>query len=219
MACSPWLLSQAPPGVPELLLRGVIGADLVASGGQNGSVKKNRVMFSGTHYRQYGIPSLIEGWKLAGLSDWELHITGQGPDTAMLKQLAENVSGIHFHGMVSREELVRLMCSTRICVNPHDVSHVQGNLFAFKIIEYLAAGAHVITTPMGNVEKEIESGLTYMPDNKPETIAATLKQVIQARMWEQGASQFACDTYGPTAVAKSLDNLIKQVVGAKPATK
>lgn len=214
MACSPWLLSQAPAKVPKLLLRGVIGADIISLGGQSVPLKKNRVLFSGTHYRQYGIPSLIEGWKQAGLSDWELHITGQGPDTAMLKQLAAGVPGVHFHGMVSREELVRLMCSAKICVNPHDVSHVQGNLFAFKIIEYLAAGAHVISTPMGKVEEDLERGMTYMPDNKPETIAATLKQVVQAGRWDQSAAQFARDAYGPEAVTKSLNALVNQVAKA-----
>ena len=100
-----------------------------------------------------------------------------------------------FHGLVSRQELVRLICSAKICINPHVVSQTPGNVFAFKIIEYLAAGAHVITTPMGALEQEIEVGITYMPDNKAETIAATLKQVIQVRCYERTAAQAALQTY------------------------
>jgi glycosyltransferase involved in cell wall biosynthesis len=112
---------------------------------------------------------------------------------------------------VSRDELVRLMCSARICINPHAVSETPGNVFAFKIVEYLAAGAHVITTPMGALEQELEAGITYMPDNSPETIAATLRRVIRERRYERTALGAARQTYGPVAVSRLLDTLLTQV--------
>jgi glycosyltransferase involved in cell wall biosynthesis len=213
IACSPWLLRQVPSGIPKLLLRGVVGADIVAGSEQNRGAKKNWVLFSGTHSKQYGIELLISAWGKMELPEWELHITGEGQQTVTLRKLAESNPSIRFHGFVSRQELVRLMCAAKICINPHELSDTPGNVFAFKIIEYLAAGAHVVTTPMGILEEEIERGITYMPDNKPETITAVMKQVIIARKWEQSVQQFICDTYGPTAVAKSLDELIRQVAG------
>lgn len=211
MACSPWLLSQLPSDIPKLLLRGVVGADLEALSEQCRKEKKNWVLFSGTHCIQYGIPSLIKGWEKANLADWELHITGDGPDTSKIKKLAENSRGIFFHGLVSREQLLRLMCSAKICINPHQLSETPGNVFAFKIIEYLAAGAHVITTSMGLIEKEIEYGITYMSDNKPDTITFTLKKMITDRLWERTAAKYVINTYGPAAVAKSLELLIQRV--------
>jgi len=80
-----------------------------------------------------------------------------------------------------------------IGINPHHVSETPGNVFAFKIIEYLASGAHVITTPMGPLEKELEAGVTYMPDNSPATIAAALELVsgngtISALQWRRRSS-------------------------------
>jgi glycosyltransferase involved in cell wall biosynthesis len=218
MACSPRLLSQLPPDIPKLLLRGVVGADLVSFGERNGVVKKNWVLFSGTHSKQYGIPSLIAAWRKAELPYWELHITGDGEETAALKQLAENAPGIHFHGLVSRQELVRIMCSAKICINPHDVSQTPGNVFAFKIIEYLAAGAHVITTPMGTLEEELEAGITYMQRNDPDTIATTLKEVIGDRKWEKRAAAYACKTYGPAGVSSSLSGLISEALSMGAAT-
>jgi glycosyltransferase involved in cell wall biosynthesis len=215
IACSPWLLRQVPSGMPKLLLRGVVGADIVAGSEQNRYAKKNWVLFSGTHSKQYGIELLLSAWGKIELPEWELHITGEGEQTATLRKQAESNPSILFHGFVSRQELVSLMCAAKICINPHELSDTPGNVFAFKIIEYLAAGAHVITTPMGVVEEEIERGITYIPDNNPETITAVLKQVIIARKWEQSVQQFICDTYGPAAVAKSLDGLIMQVVEGK----
>jgi hypothetical protein len=85
-------------------------------------------------------------------------------------------------------------------------------VFAFKIIEYLAAGAHVITTRMGTLEPDLEKGITYIADNKPETIAATLKQVIRSHSYRRTAAQAALQTYGGPAVSKSLERLIRQAM-------
>src|SRR5207249_5202231 len=116
--------------------------------------------------------------------------------------------GIVFHGFLDRHDLVPLMCSARICINPHAVSQTPGNVFAFKIIEYLAAGAHVLTTRMGMLEPEIEAGITYMADNKSETIAETLEQTIQRSEYVHTVGQLVQQRYGPGAVAEALDDLL-----------
>ena len=211
MAVSPHLLSQLSSGIPTLLLRGVVGADLIKTTEGLRGEKRNVVLFSGTHIASNGVVELIDAWRKVKLQDWELHITGYGGLTDTLRQQAQNVQGIVFAGLVSRPELVRLMCSAKICMNPHQVSQVPGNVFAFKLIEYLASGAHVITTPMGALENELEAGITYMPDNAPETIAATLHRVIDERGYERTAMKAAQQAYGPVAVSKSLDALLDQV--------
>lgn len=215
MAASPHLLSQVSGTIPKLLLPGVVGDDL-ATASKNGSrhLRQNRVLFSGTHYFSKGIEPLIHGWQQARIPGWELHITGSGALTRHLKQLASGDTSVIFHGLVDRPRLVELMTSARICVNPHDLSRTPGNVFAFKLIEYIAAGAHVISTPMGPVDKDIEAGITYIPDNNPETIAAALREIIQMRGYDRTASKAAIDKYGPTAISRSLETLIQQVMTA-----
>jgi len=215
IAVSPFLLSRFPADTPKLVLRGVMGNDVLQAASQTNGDKRNQVLFSGTHIESNGVAKLIKAWKLAAIPRWDLHITGYGGLTDNLRQMARDVPGVIFHGLVSREELVRLMCSAKICANPHAVSRIPGNVFAFKIIEYLAAGAHVITTPMGELEKEIESGITYMPDNEPETIASTLTTVIGAGKWKQNATQYVRDTHNPDAVSKSLESLLQQVAARR----
>jgi len=217
MAVSPHLLSQIPSGIPTLLLRGIVGEDLITASSEHRGKKKDVVLFSGTHISSNGIANLIEGWREVTLPGWELHITGYGGLTDSLKQMAEGVRGVVFHGLVSRTELVQLMCSAKICINPHEISQTPGNVFAFKIIEYLAAGAHVITTPMGALESELEAGISYMPDNSPKTIAATIQQVIKEGMHQRSALEAAQQVYGPAAVSKSLNTILNQVkYGAVP---
>ena len=215
-AVSPHLLSQLPARIPKLLLRGVVGADIVKVSQESRDKKKNVVLFSGTHQWSNGVAQLIEGWRGVGLAGWELHITGDGEFTDRLRQMAAGVPGIVFHGLVSRTELVQLMCSAKIGINPHKVSQAPGNVFAFKIVEYLASGGHVITTPMGPLEKELEAGISYMPDNSPDTIATVIKQVIKQRSYERTAMEAAQHMYGPATISKSLDDLLDRSASRQP---
>lgn len=212
MACSPHLLQQLPADRPKLLLRGVVGEDIIHAGTQ--TEKKNWILFSGTHYRTKGIGPLIKAWPMAKLAGWELHITGQGEETDTLKKLAAGNPEIIFHGLVSTAELARLMSSAKICINPHELSKRPGNVFAFKIIEYLAAGAHVISTPMGFLEMEIEAGVTYMPDNAPETITKTLREVALTEAWRRTSGTAVQKIYGPDALRQSLENFLQAAVKA-----
>jgi glycosyltransferase involved in cell wall biosynthesis len=208
IAVSPHLLSQVPAGVPKLLLRGVVGDDVVAAAERLRGSKKDIVLFSGTHTTWNGVEELIAAWRSLALPDWELHVTGYGELTESLRRIAEGSPGIVFHGLVSRADLVDLMASAKICVSPQRVSQAQGNQFAFKVIEYLAAGAHVVMTPMGTLESEIEAGITYLTDNRPDSIASTLKRVIDERRYTHNAASVVQMQYGANMVSGQLEKLL-----------
>jgi glycosyltransferase involved in cell wall biosynthesis len=216
---SPHLLAQLRCSIPKVLLRGVVCDEVASATKPLPPDRKNWVVFSGTFFRTKGLEQLITAWDMVGPPDWELHIAGDGELTERLHQMAASSRGIVFHGVLNRRENAVLLCSAKIGINPHDLSKTPGNVFAFKIIEYLAAGAHVISTPMGTLEPGLEGGMSYMPDNKAETIAATLKRVIESRSYERTAAEAALQTYGPEAVSRSLDELLHKVMAVKTGTK
>jgi glycosyltransferase involved in cell wall biosynthesis len=211
---SPRLLAQLPCSIPKVLLRGVVCDEIANVAKAAPGDRNNWVAFSGTLSKSKGLEQLITAWDMLDLPDWELHIAGDGDIAQRLHQLAVNSRGIVFRGLLSRHENAQLLSSAKIGINPHDLSATPGNVFAFKIIEYLAAGAHVVTTPMGALEPELEGGITYMKDNSPATIAATLRQVICEREFERTAAEPALQTYGPEAVLRSLDKLLNKVMAA-----
>jgi glycosyltransferase involved in cell wall biosynthesis len=206
---SPYLLSQIPEPTPRLLLRGVVGQDVIDAERGRGSVKLNRVVFAGTHIESNGVGPLIDAWKELNPPGWELHITGHGHLTDRLKAAAESAPSVVFHGLVERDQLVELLVSARVCINPHKVTEKGGVVFAFKIIEYLAAGAHVITTPMGALESSLECGITYMADNARSSIVSALRDVIVDKSYDRTAARAAQEIYGPTVVSEALDQLVR----------
>jgi glycosyltransferase involved in cell wall biosynthesis len=208
---SPFLLSRFKTRPPQILLRGVV-SNQVMEVGQRELPRSNRVVFSGTLFRSKGLVPLIKAWKLCKLERWELHIAGDGELATKLREMARDDRSIVFHGLLGRDANAALLGTAAIGINPHDVSATPGNVFAFKIIEYLAAGAHVITTRMGELEPELECGITYLQDNEPETIAAVLRRVVDQREFERRATRAAQQIYGPKAVGDALDQLVKEVV-------
>jgi glycosyltransferase involved in cell wall biosynthesis len=213
---SPFLLSRVPATIPQMLLRGVVDEQIVLAGKQPIESRPFRVVFSGTHFRSKGLEPLIVAWNHLRPPGWELHIAGRGELTSRLETLAAPNKTIVFHGLLDRVANAQLLSSARIAINPHDISQTPGNVFAFKIIEYLAAGAHCVTTPMGPLEPSLEAGVTYMPTNTPETIASTLKRVIDDRLYDRIATVAAQQTYGPGAVSKALDGLLARVTRSVP---
>lgn len=211
MAVSPLLLSQTAPYIPKLLLRGVVADTFLTA---DNSDKHNWVVFSGTHDPTQGLEQLITAWQLTNLPGWELHIAGTGVITERLKKLANGNRTIIFRGLLDRVQNARLMCSARIGINPMNLSKVRGNDFPFKLIEYLAAGLHVITTPRGTIEPDLECGISYIENNSPDLIAAGLRTAISGRAFERTAEEAAIRAYGPSAVTTSLNKLLDEVVAA-----
>lgn len=215
VAVSPYLLAQIPPSIPKLLLSGVVSDEIVNANNSENRSKRNWVVFSGTHFRTFGLEQLIKAWGMAELTEWELHIAGHGEMTTTLQRLAHGNKSIVFHGLLNKKENARLLSFARIGINPHDVTQAPGGVFPMKIMEYFASGAHVISTPIGVVEPEFEAGITYMSDNSPEKIAAVLKHVIQNHRYERTAEQAALQNYGPMGVSQLLERLIQQVMSGR----
>ena len=211
MAVSPHLLAQLPAATPKLLLRGVVNEAVANSNQLAAPARKNWVVFSGTHEWSQGLEQMVQAWQKLGLRDWELHIAGRGPLTPRLLELADGNRRVVFHGFLNREENARLLCAAKIGMNPQDPTLIPGTSFAFKIIEYLAAGLHVITTPRGLLEPELETGITYINQNDAGTIAASLKKVIEERKYQDTASEAALRIYGPDAMRRALNEFVEKV--------
>jgi glycosyltransferase involved in cell wall biosynthesis len=216
---SPHLQTRFRPGTPSVLLRGVISEQITEYAARSPlEQRKNIVAFSGTFTPHKGLVQLVEAWRSSEPKGWELHIAGDGVIAAELRDRARDVKSIKFRGLLNRHENAAFLAECKIGINPHDVSTVLGNVFAFKIIEYLAAGLHVISTPMGPVEPELEAGMTYIADNTVASVAKGLGDVIGAQRYERLAAGAAVRLYGGDAVASALDRLLRGVVAAPGAT-
>lgn len=211
LAGSADLLAQVPEPIPRLLLPGVVG-EAIAARSVDG-VRRDRIVFSGTHSPAQGLEQLVKAWALVRPQGWELHIAGHGAVTARLHELAHGDATVVFHGVLNAQANADLLVSGRISVVPYEVGTTRG--FSFKTVEALAAGLHVVTTRLTALESlpaELSEGLTYLESNSPDVISSTLRQVIAERRFERTVRDAALRWYGPEAASRALSGLLDEAM-------
>ncbi len=124
----------------------------------NRSQDKVSIMYAGALTYRKGVYYLLRAF--AGITkqnkNVELHIYGSGPQEHYLKALASSLGishRVYFHGLISREELLKEYSRHDIYVHPS-----LSESFGLAILEAMAAGLPVIAFNIPNVNEIVEHG-------------------------------------------------------------
>jgi glycosyltransferase involved in cell wall biosynthesis len=180
------------------------------------------LVFLGYLSARKGLPELLEALAspaLAALS-WRATIAGGGPVAefrakATALGLADQVV---FSGWINQPAASALCASADILVLP---SHAEG--LAMSVLEGLAHGLAVVTTPVGAHAEVIEperSGLLAPPGNVPALAAALARVVGDPELRERlrrGARQRFLDRFDVRSYASSLARLHVGLLGGRRA--
>lgn len=193
----------------SLLVRGIVSnqiADICRH-----KERENVLLYTGSMDESKGVDYLIEAWKsIEDKGDWTLVLTGNGVFAPLVIEAAKDCSSIHYLGVVTSEQLVNLMSSARIGVNPHRMTTRQGNVFPFKIIEYLAAGLSVLSTPMLEIEQDLKPGITFTNSDTVNDIADGINSIIHVPpVIDPCISEITINRYGENAVKAGLSRMLE----------
>jgi glycosyltransferase involved in cell wall biosynthesis len=84
---------------------------------------------------------------------YELNLFGKGELEPEVQALANKIHNVVYHGFIGGKQLVGKLYEMDILLNPHsDISKMQDGVFPFKMLEYIATGSYVITTPLPDLE-------------------------------------------------------------------
>lgn len=94
-------------------------------------------------------------------SQTRLVITGSGTLASQFAEVASRYpEALSFHGTVSRSRLVELMASCDVILNPHTaIDAMENGVFPFKVIEGVASGALLVSTPLPPVTVDLNSAI------------------------------------------------------------
>lgn len=135
--------------------------------------RKNRILMSGRFLQRKGFQFVLNALKDLSLSDWEIHLAGDGPYRKTLEDLAaQSNNKIIFHGWLNRDsaELKELYEHSKIFIMPSDVENAP-----IALLEAMSAGLAVITTnTTGCYETAGASALLVDPHDEKAIRNATL---------------------------------------------
>lgn len=173
------------PGPPDAILYNPVELPPLARERER---SRDTIVFSGTLTEKKGVVSLMRAWPLVAraVPRAELRIFGKdgttGGSGSMQKHLLSLLRGesgeerVHFHGHVTRDELMRTLASARAAVFP---SYAEA--FALAPLEAMAASCPTIYSTRGSGPELIDherDGLLVDPDD-PRQIAAALIRVLE----------------------------------------
>lgn len=110
--------------------------------------------------REKGADKLLDLVSSLG-APYVVHVGGKGDLADTFKTAAKaRPDRLVYHGFVPEGTLIDLLCRMDVLVNPHtDLRHLDEGVFPFKLYEYIASGAYVITTKLPAAEAGALRGL------------------------------------------------------------
>jgi glycosyltransferase involved in cell wall biosynthesis len=139
-------------GVPAEKIRvnpyGVDWARFAPLPGMAAGARPLRFLFAGSITARKGVPLLLEAWRALGAKDAELWLAGRAGE--QVRRLIPDLPGLCVLGQVSQRDMPVLYAQCDVFVLP---TYFEG--FSLVVLEALAAGLPVITTPNSGAEDVI----------------------------------------------------------------
>ncbi len=202
------------PGVPVRVLPGLVDEAILRLHEEKPPFQEDGMLcigYFGGLTKEKGCDLILEAIEASRDRDWRWIISGSGPLETEFERLASRCPGLHFHGAVSDEELVRLMVECDVIVNPHrPISAMGEGVFPFKVVESVATGRLVVSTELP------PSGLRSL-DEAIETFDGTVAGLVSVirksdRIWcaKNHAIQRAVAEIRVSASKAALESMIRQ---------
>ena len=169
-----------PTGKPHVILEG--HADIAMANRDPAAVRKAspRVcLYAGSVCRLYGLPQLVEGFRMADIPDTRLVIYGPGDYVEEVTAIAAEDPRIEYGGMLLSSQVVEKEMEATLLVNPRptDEEYVRYS-FPSKTMEYLASATPVLTTRLPGMPKEYNPYVNFIDEETPAGIARALRAVF-----------------------------------------
>lgn len=143
---------------------------------------------------------------------FQVHVTGNGILAESFASKAKSSDRLVFHGMVSDDELLKIIERCDVILNPHaPMDKFDNGLFPFKVVEAIASGRLLVSTslPMSGFE-EIASSIMFVP----HTINGFVNALSESEIYFHNnrglivqSAQRAVDLFGSDTILNSLKGL------------
>lgn len=134
------------------------------------------ILYSGILSKKFGIETLLTAFSSIRDDELQLLICGCGECEEQIADFKD--SRIHFLGKLDRSQVLALQRNAAVLVNPRQ-NNEEFTKYSFpsKTMEYLASGVPVVAYKLDGIPDEYDRYIRYVPDNGPEALAHTIKEV------------------------------------------
>lgn len=204
-------------GKPYVILEGhsdISMADRIPSLEQKESPRI--CMYAGGVSRQYGLADLVEGFRMADISNARLEIYGPGDYVKELQRIAAEDSRVYYGGMLLNTQIVDKEQKATLLVNPRPTTETYVKYsFPSKTMEYMASGTPVLTTRLPGMPEEYYPHVYFIEEETAQGIADALTRVLsgsEEELFRKGlaAREFVLESRNNRIQAKKIIEMLEK---------
>lgn len=141
--------------------------------------KKKIIMYAGGLAPDNNIAFLLECCKEISSLD-EVWICGDGPEREIVTTMAKKDARIKYYGRVTNEEVLKLEAKAKILVNFRSPdAELTKYSFPSKLLEYIASGCFVLSTPLLGIPKEYFRYIEAVDIRDKDTVIKTVSKLLE----------------------------------------
>ena len=142
--------------------------------------KIKTVFYAGTLHKRFGVLHLLKAFGLISDPYYRLVICGAGDSEQEIIDAAKVDDRIIFHGQLPRSEVLKLIASATVLVNPRQ-NNEEFTKYSFpsKNLEYLSSGVPLIAYKLDGIPNEYDEFIYYVEDNSIESMVGKIIEVCE----------------------------------------
>ncbi len=185
---------------PYLVVEGMVDTDAVEAKEHNlettGVLRKKVILYTGSLNKEYGLGTLIAGFKKLEIPHVELWFCGQGDYQNEIIMENSKFPQIHYLGMLPNDKVAQFQKQADFLINPRPTNGEYTKYsFPSKILEYLLTGTPVISTKLKGIPRCYNEYLNYIDDESVEGYYKKLYAILMGdyaeyKMRAQNARNF-----------------------------
>ena len=175
------------------------------------------IAYAGGLLKEYGVGRLVDAVRNVRGINVRLTIYGKGDLESHIKEVAQSDTRIRYGGVVAPRDLVSLLQSSDLLVNPRpsDQDFVRHS-FPSKLIEYLALGVPVLATRLPGIPDNYLEQMYLIDDESVDGLRAAIEKVAALPLLDRvsrakSAREFVCDAASESAQGVGLVRFLRSL--------
>lgn len=173
-------------------------------------------VLAGMLWDQNGTQLLLDTMSQYDNPNVRVVFAGKGGDVPLIEEAVANDARISYVGMLNMDDLFMLYERADVLLNLRLEEEVDFH-FPGKLLEYLATGCYVISTPVAHAERDYGDYMEVLHDRTPEGLIRMMEKVQQIgkkQLYETGvkARQFMIDNRTWDVQTKRILNYMNYII-------
>lgn len=195
---------------PSMVFEGIIETKEI----RDSLLMDNFFFFGGALYERYGVKNLIEAYKEVK-TDIKLIVAGHGDLEDYIMNQSNIDNRILYLGQIGKEQVYTYETHSIANINPRPFS-VKINKYSVpsKMLEYLASGNPIISTPFRTFQDCFQNGIIWIKDGDVASIKLGFEEFLKCNYEELKKDAVknkakAIKLYGSSTIGKQIYTFIK----------